>query len=76
MVLQKGGGVSLVRGLADGIGGLVTTPIKEARTGGVGGFFKGVGKGVVGVVVKPIVGVGDGVVSVIQGISQETQVGW
>jgi len=29
---------------------------------------------VVGVVVKPIVGVGDGVVSVIQGISQEAQV--
>jgi len=39
--IQKGGGVSLVRGLADGIGGLVTTPVKEARTGGVGGFFKG-----------------------------------
>ena len=30
-----------MRGFADGIGGLVTTPLKEAKTGGVGGFFKG-----------------------------------
>ena len=50
-----------------------TAPVKEARTGGIGGFFKGVGKGVVGLAVKPLVGVSDAVVSVIQGASQ---VGW
>lgn len=41
MEIQKGGGESLVRGFADGIGGVFTAPIKEARTGGIGGFFKG-----------------------------------
>lgn len=69
----KGGGESLVRGFADGIGGVFTAPIKEARTGGIGGFIKGVGKGVVGLAVKPIVGVSDAVVSVIQGASQAAQ---
>ena len=37
-----------------------------AEKGGVEGFFKGVGKGLAGVVVKPIVGVTDSVVSVAQ----------
>lgn len=69
----KGGGESLVRGFADGIGGVFTAPVKEARTGGIGGFIKGVGKGVVGLAVKPLVGVSDAVVSVIQGASQAAQ---
>ena len=38
----------------------------EAKKGGFGGFWKGVGKGVVGAVVKPVVGVSDSVVSVVQ----------
>ncbi len=32
----------------------------------MGGFFKGVGKGLVGAVVKPVVGVTDSVISVAQ----------
>lgn len=37
-----------------------------AKKGGMGGFFKGVGKGLVGAVVKPVVGVTDSVISVAQ----------
>lgn len=62
-----------MRGFADGISGVFTAPVKEARTGGIGGFFKGVGKGVVGLAVKPLVGVSDAMVSVIQGASQAAQ---
>ena len=36
--------------------------------GGVGGFFKGVARGVAGVVVKPVVGVLDGATQVVEGI--------
>jgi len=68
-----GGGESVVRGFTDGISGVFLAPVKEARTGGVGGFLKGVGKGVVGLAVKPLVGVSDAVVSVIQGASQAAQ---
>jgi len=69
----RGGGESVVRGFADGISGVFMAPVKEARTGGIGGFLKGVGKGVVGLAVKPLVGVSDAVVSVIQGASQAAQ---
>jgi hypothetical protein len=40
-------------GLFDGISGLVTQPISGAKQGGAGGFLKGVGRGIAGVVVKP-----------------------
>lgn len=42
-----------------GIAGLVTQPYEGAESGGVEGFFKGVSKGFVGLVVKPVVGVID-----------------
>lgn len=37
----------------DGISGLVTQPFKGARKEGTAGFFKGIGKGVGGIVLKP-----------------------
>jgi hypothetical protein len=40
-------------GLFDGISGLVTQPVNGAKQGGAGGFLKGIGKGIAGVVVKP-----------------------
>lgn len=39
--------------------GVVTQPISGARSDGVGGFFKGLGKGGVGLVTRPIGGVVD-----------------
>lgn len=46
--------------------GIFTNPVNEAKKGGFGGFVKGMGKGLVGAVVKPVVGVSDSVVSVAQ----------
>lgn len=39
-----------------GIAGLVTDPYKGAKSGGAEGFFKGVGRGLLGVVAKPAAG--------------------
>lgn len=43
----------------DGFTGFVTKPIRGARDEGVGGFFKGVGKGTIGLVARPAAGVVD-----------------
>jgi hypothetical protein len=39
-----------------GVAGLIVDPVRGAQKEGVGGFFKGVGKGLVGVVAKPTSG--------------------
>jgi hypothetical protein len=49
-------GRSPIFGLYDGITGVVTQPIKGAKEEGVIGFAKGVGKGIGGLVIKPIAG--------------------
>lgn len=46
-------------GLVSGVSGIVTQPIKGAQNGGAEGFFVGLGRGLVGAVVKPAVGVLD-----------------
>ena len=47
------------QGVFDGVTGVFTKPIDGAREDGVEGFFKGVGKGVVGLVTRPASGVID-----------------
>jgi hypothetical protein len=49
----------LGRGLRDGVTGVFLKPIEGARKEGVKGFFKGVAKGLIGLVTKPIVGAFD-----------------
>ncbi|KAI6783136.1 Sterol 3-beta-glucosyltransferase UGT80B1-like protein [Emericellopsis cladophorae] len=44
-------------GLFDGISGLVTQPLKGAEKEGMGGFVKGFGKGIGGIMTKPAAGV-------------------
>ncbi len=68
----KNAGESVIGGVASGVGGIFMAPVKGARTEGVGGFFKGVGKGLVGAVVKPVMGVTEGVTAVVQGASNAT----
>lgn len=68
------GGESVVRGIAEGISGIVVRPAEGAMNEGFSGFLKGVGRGVLGVVVKPVVGVADAAVSVIEGISSTAAV--
>ncbi|CAL7938935.1 unnamed protein product [Xylocopa violacea] len=60
--LQEGlarSGKGLVMGVFDGVAGVVMKPISGAKEEGVEGFFKGFGKGVVGLVTRPTAGVID-----------------
>ncbi|KAG7211251.1 hypothetical protein KM043_010561 [Ampulex compressa] len=60
--LQEGlarSGKGLVMGVVDGVTGVVMKPISGAKEEGVEGFFKGFGKGVVGLVTRPTAGVID-----------------
>ncbi|XP_069482006.1 intermembrane lipid transfer protein VPS13A isoform X2 [Ambystoma mexicanum] len=66
------GGKGLVSGFVSGITGIVTKPIKGARKEGAAGFFKGVGKGLVGAVARPTGGIIDMASSTFQGIKRAT----
>lgn len=60
--LQEGlarSGKGLVMGVVDGVTGVFSKPISGARSDGVEGFFKGLGKGAVGLVTRPTAGVVD-----------------
>jgi len=60
--LQEGlarSGKGLVMGVFDGVTGVFVKPFEGAKQQGVEGFFKGVGKGVVGLVTRPTSGVID-----------------
>lgn len=40
-------------GFYDGIAGLVTQPLRGAEKEGAAGLFKGIGKGIAGLILKP-----------------------
>ncbi|CZR58169.1 related to vacuolar protein sorting-associated protein VPS13 [Phialocephala subalpina] len=65
---------SLVSSVASGIGGLARKPIEGAEQEGALGFFKGVGKGALGFVTKPAIGVFDLASNVSEGIRNTTTV--
>lgn len=46
----------------------MTKPVEGAKSEGVGGFFKGIGKGAVGLVAKPVSGVVDFVSKTAEGV--------
>ncbi|GLH03016.1 Vacuolar protein sorting-associated protein 13 [Gryllus bimaculatus] len=52
-------GEGLVKGVMDGVSGVFTKPISGAKRDGVEGFFKGFGKGMVGLVARPTAGIID-----------------
>ena len=58
------GSDSIISGVTSGMSGLVTKPFEEARKSGVKGFFRGVGLGLIGAAVKPVMGFTDGLTSV------------
>lgn len=45
-----------VSGFYQGVTGIVTQPYSEAKRSGSAGFFKGIGKGIGGVILKPAAG--------------------
>ena len=62
-------GASVARGLKSGAMGIVEQPTMYASKHGPVGFVKGVGKACVGALVKPIVGIGDAAVLVMNHVS-------
>ncbi|ESZ98798.1 putative Vacuolar protein sorting-associated protein 13 [Sclerotinia borealis F-4128] len=68
------GANSFVTSLASGVGGLARKPLEGAEKEGVAGFFKGVGKGVLGFATKPAIGVFDLASNVSEGIRNTTTV--
>ncbi|XP_065685047.1 intermembrane lipid transfer protein VPS13A isoform X3 [Hydra vulgaris] len=64
------GGKQFLFGILFGISGLVTKPVQGARASGINGFFKGFGKGIIGLLVKPASGVVDLVTSSLDGIKR------
>lgn len=70
----QAGANSFVSSLASGVGGLARKPLEGAEQEGVAGFFKGVGKGVLGFATKPAIGVFDLASNVSEGIRNTTTV--
>ncbi|KAH7346737.1 putative vacuolar protein sorting-associated protein 13 [Rhexocercosporidium sp. MPI-PUGE-AT-0058] len=68
------GANSFVSSLASGVGGLARKPLEGAEQEGLTGFFKGVGKGALGFVTKPAIGVFDLASNVSEGIRNTTTV--
>ncbi|KAI8884432.1 hypothetical protein K501DRAFT_332624 [Backusella circina FSU 941] len=60
--------------VASGVVGLVKRPLEGAESGGVVGFMGGIGKGLVGVVTKPVVGFFDMASNITAGIRETTTV--
>ncbi|KAI6377701.1 hypothetical protein MCOR25_002425 [Pyricularia grisea] len=68
------GANSLFTSVASGVGGLARKPLEGAEQEGALGFFKGVGKGVLGFTTKPVIGVLDLASNVSEGIRNTTTV--
>lgn len=64
----ESGAVKLVRGVWDGVTGVVRAPIRGAERHGMEGFAKGVGKGLLGLLVKPVIGLSDAATDVMIGV--------
>ncbi|KAI8144971.1 hypothetical protein BJV82DRAFT_536853 [Fennellomyces sp. T-0311] len=60
--------------IASGVAGLYKRPLEGAESGGVIGFAGGVGRGLVGVVTKPLVGIFDMASNVTAGVRETTTV--
>jgi len=62
-------------GMFDGLSGIVTQPVKGARKEGALGFVKGLGRGFIGMGIKPVVGAIDLVSRTTEGIRNTTTIG-
>ncbi|KAJ5815089.1 hypothetical protein N7474_006866 [Penicillium riverlandense] len=68
------GGNAFATSLASGIGGLARHPLQGAEKEGALGFFKGVGKGVLGLATKPAIGAFDLASNLAEGVRNTTTV--
>ncbi len=69
----ESGFVKLVQGFMEGVTGVVKAPIRGAEKRGIEGFAKGVGKGLLGLLVKPIIGISDAATDVMIGVKNSVE---
>uniref|UniRef100_A0A7S2U5Y0 Vacuolar protein sorting-associated protein 13 DH-like domain-containing protein n=1 Tax=Attheya septentrionalis TaxID=420275 RepID=A0A7S2U5Y0_9STRA len=72
----ESGVVKLIRGIVEGVTGVVRAPIRGAEKRGVEGFAKGVGKGLLGLLVKPVIGLSDAATDVMIGVKGSVEGGY
>ena len=63
------GGQKVVGGFVEGVSGAISQPLRGAERSGASGFAKGMVRGTLGLFLKPIIGVADGVSDVLGGVS-------
>jgi len=69
VALGLGSGMQkLAQGFIEGVAGVVKAPLRGAEKKGFEGFAKGIGKGLLGLLVKPIIGISDGLTDVMIGV--------
>lgn len=68
------GANSLVDGIASGVTGLALAPVRGANEEGAAGFFKGLGKGLVGLPTKTAIGIFDFANSLSEGVKNTTTI--
>lgn len=66
------GANSFVEGIASGVTGLATAPLEGATKEGTAGFFKGIGKGLIGLPTKTAIGVLDFASNLSEGVKNTT----
>lgn len=66
---MKKGFASAGKSFGSALTGVVTNPLEGARSGGFKGFIVGTGKGLAGLVTKPIAGIADVVIKTSEGFS-------
>ena len=62
------GTFAIVKGVAEGVTGIVAEPVKGGLESGATGVAKGIGRGLLGVVAKPIGGVAGFLQCTVQGV--------
>lgn len=70
----KSGADSFFESILSGVTGIASAPFEGARTEGAGGFFKGLGKGFIGLPTKTAIGIFDLASNVSEGIRNTTTV--
>ncbi|XP_071548119.1 LOW QUALITY PROTEIN: intermembrane lipid transfer protein VPS13A-like [Panulirus ornatus] len=68
-------GHTFVMGVVLGLSGVVVKPVAGAQQDGVEGFFRGLGRGIMGLITKPALGVIDSVAMACDGIRRAVDLG-
>lgn len=69
----ESGFLKLIQGFREGVTGVVKAPLRGAEKRGFQGFAKGLGKGLLGLLVKPIIGISDAATDFMLGVKSTVE---